>query len=127
MSAPKKEEGRRLDVPDASWSPEAETQRWSEKLGDPEFLHAYELFQAAWRLAESGAGDAASALALMQDAADIDSDYRQQVEYLGSVLERKASSGAGDRLLALEDLRDRNLISDDEFFTKQRDIMSEIS
>jgi len=33
-----KKEFRRLDIPDPSWSLEAENQRWQEKLRDPTLL-----------------------------------------------------------------------------------------
>jgi|GEM_PF-3227928 len=126
MTAPK-EDFRRLDIPDPSWSHEAEIQHWNEKLKDPKLLRAYQLFLAAWKIVESGDGDATKAMALMQEAADIDSDYRNKLEYFGECLDRKARSGAGERLLALEDLRARKLISDEEFFNRQGDILLEIT
>lgn len=105
---------------------DSEQLRWREKLNDPTLRHAYLLFLAAWEIAVSGSGDAGDAIAKMEEAASLDPEYRSQVGELRGVLERKASSGAGERLRALEARRSKGDISDEEFVREQGEIFREL-
>ena len=70
-----------------------EHEHWVKKLEDPSLRRAFELKNQAWEIAFSSTGDPSQAIALIKEAAKLDSEYDAQVPCVLKHLERKARSG----------------------------------
>lgn len=72
---------------------QAEWERWQTKLQDPTLRRAFELREQAWQLALSSTGDREAALALINEAAELDPEYRLQVTGIQNFFSRRDRSG----------------------------------
>jgi len=118
--------------PNTPWSHEKEVSRWTEKLANPTLRRGHELFLSAWQQAsgwEYGLefpGDGRSPVALMEEAARLDTEYERQIAELHDYLDRRDRVRAVERMAALIELRRDERLTEAEFEASREELLREV-